>query len=500
MPALLTHVRHRLTAGLVAVLAVGVLAACGSASARRTPAVRSPPSATSRTPARSTSLQLADALGYLDGLTLKKVGDVTGGPQSVQALTSHQIDISASCFFGSIAQLVATGAPIKAVVSTYGSSDTISSGIVTLAGSSIKDAQDLVGKKVAVNTLGANAEAVIDTWLKKSGLLGGRDQAGHARAVASAEHGAGAEEAPDRRRRHQQRPDQGDRVDRRQAADPRQRTPTWSARTTGAASRMTDDFLKDNPQTSETLVTGVAKAVRYIESHDRDQVLKIYDAWLKDNGYSDYVEAVDQNWGGSTGVATKKTAGISRQRHLALARLAGRPRRRRPVEDPAERRLHQRLQRPREEGLTDECTDRARRRGPGVPGPRRQGQAASRVRRSRGRRPEHRAGRVPDAGRAVRLRQVDHPRPDQRAGVRRRPATVSIDGRRVTGPGLDRSIVFQQYTLLPWRTAQGNIEFALEAEGGMPKAERAGPAAEYLELVGLDGVRATATRTSSPAA
>ena len=64
--------------------------------------------------------------------------------------------------------------------------------------------------------------------------------------------------------------------------------------------------------------------------------------------------------------------------------------------------------------------------------------------------------------------------------------TVSINGREITGPGLDRSIVFQQYTLLPWRTAQGNIELALEAKGGMSKVERARTALEYLRLVGLE--------------
>lgn len=63
--------------------------------------------------------------------------------------------------------------------------------------------------------------------------------------------------------------------------------------------------------------------------------------------------------------------------------------------------------------------------------------------------------------------------------------TVSIGGRPITGPGLDRSVVFQQYTLLPWRTAQGNIELALEAKGGLNKAERASQAEEYLRLVGL---------------
>ncbi len=62
---------------------------------------------------------------------------------------------------------------------------------------------------------------------------------------------------------------------------------------------------------------------------------------------------------------------------------------------------------------------------------------------------------------------------------------ITVDGVPISGPGLDRSVVFQQYTLLPWRTAAANIEFALEAKGGLSKRERADKAREYLELVGL---------------
>jgi len=61
---------------------------------------------------------------------------------------------------------------------------------------------------------------------------------------------------------------------------------------------------------------------------------------------------------------------------------------------------------------------------------------------------------------------------------------ILLDGTPVRGPGRDRGIVFQQYALLPWRTAQGNVEFGLEAVG-VRRADRARRAREYLELVGL---------------
>ncbi|HEY3911501.1 MAG TPA: ABC transporter ATP-binding protein [Stellaceae bacterium] len=61
---------------------------------------------------------------------------------------------------------------------------------------------------------------------------------------------------------------------------------------------------------------------------------------------------------------------------------------------------------------------------------------------------------------------------------------ILIDGRPIRGPGRDRGIVFQHYALLPWRTALGNIEFALEAIG-LPRAERTERARHFLALVGL---------------
>jgi len=68
------------------------------------------------------------------------------------------------------------------------------------------------------------------------------------------------------------------------------------------------------------------------------------------------------------------------------------------------------------------------------------------------------------------------------------PATSGralVDGTAVTGPGRDRGVVFQTYTLFPWMTAVKNIEFALRAEP-IARAERRARARRYLELVGLD--------------
>lgn len=62
--------------------------------------------------------------------------------------------------------------------------------------------------------------------------------------------------------------------------------------------------------------------------------------------------------------------------------------------------------------------------------------------------------------------------------------TVRVDGNAVSGPGLDRAIVFQQPSLLPWRNALRNVEFGLELKR-VGKGVRAEKARDSLRLVGL---------------
>lgn len=61
---------------------------------------------------------------------------------------------------------------------------------------------------------------------------------------------------------------------------------------------------------------------------------------------------------------------------------------------------------------------------------------------------------------------------------------ITLEGRPVAGPGPERCVVFQRYTLFPWRTVLDNVAFGLEMQG-MPRGQRRERARHYLELVGL---------------
>ena len=64
--------------------------------------------------------------------------------------------------------------------------------------------------------------------------------------------------------------------------------------------------------------------------------------------------------------------------------------------------------------------------------------------------------------------------------------TIQTDGKRVTGPGVDRGVVFQEYALFPWLTVAGNIEYGLK-EAVKPAEERARIVRHYVNLIGLAG-------------
>src|SRR5579864_9053704 len=65
--------------------------------------------------------------------------------------------------------------------------------------------------------------------------------------------------------------------------------------------------------------------------------------------------------------------------------------------------------------------------------------------------------------------------------------TVSIDEKRVQGPGVDRAVVFQHSALLPWRTIAGNIRYGMEMQRRFDEATMRERTDHFVKMVGLNG-------------
>ena len=63
---------------------------------------------------------------------------------------------------------------------------------------------------------------------------------------------------------------------------------------------------------------------------------------------------------------------------------------------------------------------------------------------------------------------------------------VLLDGKRISGPGADRGMVFQSYTLFPWLSVRDNVCFGLN-ERGMARQEQLDIAQSFIKKVGLIG-------------
>ena len=63
---------------------------------------------------------------------------------------------------------------------------------------------------------------------------------------------------------------------------------------------------------------------------------------------------------------------------------------------------------------------------------------------------------------------------------------ATFKGAEITGPGPERGVIFQSYSLMPWLTVTGNVSLAVDTVfPGLSKAEKAKKVAHYVKMVGL---------------
>ncbi len=292
--------RPRLARTVLAMaVAAGGLAGCGTASGA-SPGKQVTELRYQGSVGAVTLPELAADLGYLGNVKLKWIGNTISGPQDIQAATTGDTDFGGA-FNGAIVKLKAANAPIKAVIGYYGVDDQSYNGFYVLDGNPIKSARDLIGKKVGMNTLGAHHEAVLRTYLTRNGLSDAEvkqvtevvvppvntEQALRAGQLDVAVLGGPLRE----------------KALARGGIHPLFTDYDLLGRFTAGSYVFRTDFIKRNPATVRTFVTGVAKAIEWARTQPRETVLGEYEKILKARGRNEDDSQL-QYWK-STGVAGK---------------------------------------------------------------------------------------------------------------------------------------------------------------------------------------------------
>jgi ABC-type nitrate/sulfonate/bicarbonate transport system substrate-binding protein len=115
--------------------------------------------------------ELAEELGYFDGtgITLENVGYAQGGPASLVALAGGSVELG-SAATAAVLNSIAAGNDFVAAYPSQGINDEVQSIFYVLEDSPIKTVEDIVGKTIAVNTLGAHLDYVVREALHQKGL------------------------------------------------------------------------------------------------------------------------------------------------------------------------------------------------------------------------------------------------------------------------------------------------------------------------------------------
>lgn len=246
--------------------------------------------------------EIAEDLGYLAPLKLEYVGNnSTGGPHSIQAVVSGDVDFGSS-FNGAIVKLVASEAPLKAVVGSYGTDARNFQGTYVLEDSPIRSARELIGKHVSMNTLGAHAEFALREYLARSGLSSKEAKQVTMVALPAANgelalRGKQVEAAVLGTIHRQKALARG---------GLRQLTSDYEmfGQSTAGATVMSTRFIAENPNTVRRFVEGVGRAHDWLRETPRQQVIARMEQIIKKRKRNEDTSIV-QHWSG-TGVAAPR--------------------------------------------------------------------------------------------------------------------------------------------------------------------------------------------------
>ena len=165
---------------LLIVLAAGIIASSGCLTGDKTQeSIAQKQGVTLRYLSSSAVVEpyeFADELGYLEGINISRLGSTTGGPEDIISVATGSTDVGHSAW-AAIINARARGIEIKALAGPMGNSPEswyegkpyLSKWIV-LENSSIRSANDLAGKKIAVHTLGGHADYVTREYLAMNNI------------------------------------------------------------------------------------------------------------------------------------------------------------------------------------------------------------------------------------------------------------------------------------------------------------------------------------------
>ncbi|MGO1526008.1 MAG: ABC transporter substrate-binding protein [Corynebacterium variabile] len=217
--------------------------------------------------------ELAEDLGYFDNIALNRVSDTSSGPISIQNVATGETDFG-SAFNGAIAKLRASGAKITGVVDSYGADAETYNGFLVKKDSDIHTGKDLIGRTIGMNTLGAHAEFITREWLRQQGLTPEEigkvnlvvvEPVNNEEALRSGQIDVGAVSGPFLQRAAAS-------GDFREIYTDKDLFDEFSY----GSWIFRDNFIEKSPDAVADFTQGVARAIRWLQTTDRQTVIDRY--------------------------------------------------------------------------------------------------------------------------------------------------------------------------------------------------------------------------------